>query len=234
MENNQLAQLGNRPMPMVLGEDFKKKLTDFVTALNVEPTAEELKERDGRQYVPIEIVERKLNQFFNGLWETYEFKYQVIVNELVGSLILSVYHPDAGVWLRRSGTGAVLIQQKAVYEPDGKGGQTKKKTDVLDVSLKIANTLEKDMGHLKADCIKNAAKSWGRSFGSALLRNVEDGDVLFISHETVEKDITVFSTKKELKDYFKTLPKHVINDKRVKNVLKRKEIELENPKQLEQ
>src|SRR5690606_28308558 len=106
-------------------------------------------------YLPIEKVEEKLNYYFNGLWETRNFKYQVVVNEIVGDIELRVFHPVAGIWLTRSGAGAVMIQQT-------------KGSNITDIGSKIKNTLVKDMGHLKAECIKNAAKSLGVAFGSNL------------------------------------------------------------------
>lgn len=220
----------DRPTPVQLDTEFKSKLMEFVNALNVEPDKEKevkIRKHDKVKYVPIEVVEAKLNQYFSGLWQTFNFKYQVIVNELVGDLELAIYHPVAGVWLRRSGTGAVLIQQRAEYEVDDKGNKVKKSTDVLDVSRKISNTLEKDMGHLKADCIKNAAKSLGISFGANILRDVENGDAEFIDPSQAEQVMATITSKKDLKLYYQGLPAVVANDKRIQNVLKRRQLELE-------
>lgn len=137
----------DRPNPIEISDNFKVKLSEFVTALNQEPAETEIKTRkhDKVRYVPIEVVEAKLNQYFGGLWQTLNFKYQVIVNELVGDLELAVYHPTAGVWLRRSGTGAVLIQQRSEYEVVD-GERKKKHTDVLDVSKKLPTHLKKTWG----------------------------------------------------------------------------------------
>lgn len=86
------------------------------------------------------------------------------------------------------------------------------------------------MGHLKADCIKNAAKSLGASFGANILRDIENGELNaeFMDPSVVEADLLFINDKKTLVSYFKGLPKIVAGDKRVKNALKRRQIQLEN------
>jgi hypothetical protein len=50
----------------------------------------------------------------------------------------------------------------------------KKDSAVTDISAKIHNALEMDFPHLKADCIVNAAKSFGVAFGRDLNRKDRD------------------------------------------------------------
>jgi hypothetical protein len=234
-----------RPQPIILDMDFKRRIIEFNEALAHPPGNEEVRAHpyikvdkvvDGKKvkepllYLPIEYVEAKLNHFFNGLWQTVSFKYQVIVNEIVGDLELCVYHPDAGIWLRRAGTGAVVIQQRVEYEDDGVGGRRKKEQDLLDINRKIANTLTKDMGHLKSECIKNAAKSFGRTFGSDLARSIEDlgyQDIM-LTPEAVMEEILDIESSAELRLYYDTLPIIARNDKRIRLILKEKEIQLKN------
>lgn len=238
-------QLYQRPQPVIVDSVFKEKLRLFNEAINAEPDANQVKDHpwlksdqkdeEGNElpvkYVPIEIVEEKLNYFFNGLWSTTKFKYSVIVNELVGDLELSIYHPEAGIWLTRAGAGGVIIQQRVEWETYQDGSVTKKRRkehDFLDINRKVANTLTKDMGHLKTECIKNAAKSFGKSFGSGLNRGTENGLYAdtFVTLDMVQEEIKDISSPEELKLYYETLPVVTRNDKRVKNLLKEKELQL--------
>lgn len=239
-----------RPQPIVLAKDFVKAISEFNEALAAAPEKDEIKEhpfltvtktvKDGQgnpekintklQYLPIELVEQKLNHYFHGLWQITGFKYQVIVNEIVGDLELAVYHPQAGIWLRRAGTGAVVIQQRVKYETNANGQRVKVEQDFLDINRKIANTLVKDMGHLKAECIKNAAKSFGRTFGSDLARDIEDqgyADVM-LTPEAVAEEVADIQTLQELVLYFETLPIIARNDKRIRFLLSDKRLQIKS------
>jgi hypothetical protein len=60
------------------------------------------------------------------------------------------------------------------------------------------------------------------------LRDIENGDPAeFMDPSVVEKQLSEIQTKKDLKLFYATLPKVVANDKRIKNVLKRRQLELE-------
>lgn len=216
-------------------EAFVERLLGLVNALNALPTESEVKQRyDGVTYVPIEVVESKLDHFFFGLWETYSFHYQVVVNEMVGHLELAVFNPVAGVWLRRIGTGGVLIQQRAEEHLDEDGSRVRRTADVLDVSKKIPNALESAMGHLKADCIKNAAKSLGNSFGRNLMRDIQNDSIKepeYTSMAEFVHTINQMTDKESLVLYFKEMPTTVRNDKRYRNEIKRREMEIANESQ---
>ena len=157
---------------------IQKKLANFVeNMLNSEPEPSKVKVNEhanNSKYLPIQVVEDDLNTVFYGLWETVNFKWEVIVNELVGSIDLRVYHPVTGQWITRSGGGAVVIQQSAKWITDENGKKKKVSAEITDIGRKIRNTLVKDVGHLKSECIKNAAKSLGRRFGSELNRDKEE------------------------------------------------------------
>lgn len=236
METNKMV-----PNPQRLGAvtdeavtKFKKNLIEFIETLNTKPAKEEIKKHPFLktkagpiEYIPIEVIERKLNHYFLGMWQTVNFKYEVIVNELVGDLELMVYNWEAGIWLTRSGAGAVVIQQKVQYDVDEQGRKTKKEQDLLDINRKIANTLVKDMGHLKAECIKNATKSLGDTFGSNLNRDIEDYQAgMIITPEQAEEDMETIETQKELTFYYNNLPGYLKSDKRIKNILKEREIQI--------
>jgi len=118
------------------------------------------------KYLPISFVENQLDEIFFGAWEIKDFQYQVVANEIIGSLQLRFFHPVFKTWIERTGCAAVQIQMKS--QQNGGDG------DITNVRNKITNTLEKDFPHLKAECIKNAARSIGKVFGRDLNRDSED------------------------------------------------------------
>jgi hypothetical protein len=91
---------------------------------------------------------------------------QVIANEIIGVGLLEVFHPIAAVWIKRTGTAAVMIQQVLVE----KGGSGR----ISNIDDKIKNTLVKDFPHLESECLKSAAKKLGKMFGGDLNRAFED------------------------------------------------------------
>jgi hypothetical protein len=119
----------------------------------------------------------------------------------------------ANVWIERIGVGATQIQLRSETGEDGK----KKPVDVTDVSKKIPNTVQKDLPHAKAEAIKNAAKSLGRLFGRDLNRDTDDArEVMTI--EDAEIKITSCETKKELLEFYNSLPNTMKSDKRIKKI----------------
>lgn len=197
-------------------ENLEQRLKDFVANLNQQPLKGHIKVNkfaNNSRFLPIQVIEEKLNYYFNGLWETVNFKYQVIVNEIVGDLELRVFHPEARMWLTRSGCGAVIIQQK-------------QDSEITDISAKIKNTITKDIGHLKAECIKNAAKSLGVTFGSNLNREVEDGLGSIDELEDILSQINGCKTVKELSLLYGKIPSVAHTDKKIKKAFTEKKIEL--------
>jgi len=137
---------------------------NFLKRINKPVTPKEIKVNkfaNDSKYIPISFIETRLDQYFFGFWETVNFRTQVIVNEVVGSIDLRVKHPVTGEWLTRTGAAGVPIQMKS-----GSG--------VTQVAEKIHNTLVKDYPHLKAMCVLNACKSLGKLFGRDLNRKFED------------------------------------------------------------
>lgn len=139
-------------------------LERFNQRLNTPPPKEEIKENkfaDNAKYLPISFVQMTLDEMYFGLWETVNFTKQVIVNEIVGSVELRVFHPVIKQWITKTGVAATPIRLV-------------KDSEVTDVSAKIKNALTQDAPHLLADCIKNAAKQLGKRFGRDLNRKFED------------------------------------------------------------
>ena len=157
-ENNKPARQDNRISL------YDKKSEGFVRLLNSEPNPAEIKVNPAAgnsNYLPISHVEMQLDELFQGLWQIRQFNYSVIANEIVGSLELGVFHPVLQDWIWRAGAAAVMIQQR-------------KGSEITDISAKHKNTLVKDFPHLKAECLKNAARSLGRIFGRDLNRSEID------------------------------------------------------------
>ena len=209
-----------------LMKQMQEKLMQFNQTLAQSPKEGEVRtHREGWRYIPIQVIEDKLDHFYLGHWMTENFKYSVVANEMIGSLDLVVMHPITGAWIRRTGTGAVIIQQRA--KKDEKGN--KLPVDITDISAKIPNTLTRDMGHLKAECIKNAAKSLGRAFGSDINREIDDGllsPATTVGFEQFEIDIDSIDTQHELLEYYKSLPEVLKRDRRVQAALKLRETDI--------
>ena len=114
--------------------------------------------RQSYLYTPISYVESTLDRLFLGLWQIDNFQWTTHSNEMVGSIDLSVFHPVAKQWIKRTGAAAIAVRQLK----DSKVEEF--------MTTKIKNALEQDFPHLKADCIKNAANSFGVVFGRDLNR----------------------------------------------------------------
>jgi len=149
--------------------ELRVNAQNFQKRLHSKPKGNEIKTNEhanNSKYLPISFLEMTLDELFFGLWQTKDFKSQVIANEVIGSLILSYFHPVYHIWIERVGAGAVMIQ----YKSKGKGGSG----DITNIKDKIPNTLTKDYPHLKAECFRNACLSIGKSFGRDLNRNYTD------------------------------------------------------------
>jgi hypothetical protein len=163
MEKNLQLIEGVSELPLFQAENFTK------TVLSAIPQESEIainKAAKGAKFLPISFVENTLDEIFFGAWETTDFKCQVVANEIIGWLQLRVYHPILKIWISRTGCAAVQIQMTS--KQNGGDG------DITNVRNKIINTLEKDFPHLKAECLKNAARSLGKIFGRDLNRTLED------------------------------------------------------------
>jgi hypothetical protein len=170
----------------IVAIEEKKRLQDFTSRVNKKPNPKSIKTNrlaNNSKYLPIADIEMRLDSVFDGLWETRNFTTSVIVNEVVGHIELRVFHPVAHVWITRIGSAAVQIKLRAQRDASG----NKISADVLDVSKKIVNTLQTDYPHLKAECIKNAAKSLGKFFGRDLNRE-EDLQYVSLNFDSTERE----------------------------------------------
>ena len=131
----------------------------FMSLMNQEPKKEWVKTHPfirGYQYLPIERVEYLLKtifknykieitgqgQSFNGVWVTVRVHYQ---------------HPITGDWSFHDGIGASQIQ-------------TKKGVSPADLASINNNAIGMAYPVAKTEAVKNACKSFGKLFGSDIMR----------------------------------------------------------------
>ena len=140
------------------------KLQKFTALLNREPDAANIEPTaDGKaRTLPISFVEMQLDEIFFGQWSLSEPHYQREFNEVIGSAILTVVHPISGRQIKRVGFASVVIMQDANTSL-GQFNEHKKK-----------NALDLTFPKLKAEILKNAAASLGKTFGRDLNRKKAD------------------------------------------------------------
>lgn len=163
-------------------------------------------QQGGYDTIPIGILENMLDEVYLGLWQTSDLKFQVIANEIVGSLLLEVYDPTARIWVKRQGSGAVTIRQK-------------KDSQLTDIDAKIKTALQMDFPKLQTMCLKSACKTLGKKFGRDLNRKFEDyyeeiytneAEVNVIMDELTAK-LRDCKTGQELKAVWDTYPQFANN-----------------------
>jgi hypothetical protein len=169
MAQEVMTQSGNFPIQLYDNKPFIdiQQQEGFLKSINTKP--EKTESPQGFETIPISALENDLDEVFMGLWETTNFRYTVIANEITGVLELRVFHPTARVWLTRTGMASVMIRQH-------------KDAMLTDISAKIKNGLAMDFPKLHSMCLKAAAKTFGKKFGRDLNRKYED------DYETVYTD----------------------------------------------
>jgi len=160
-QNGQAVVLHDSPNEQI--EAFRIRMQNFSTKLNSLPSPESIdKTPDGKAgTILISHIEMLLDENFFGLWETENFKWAVIANEIVGSIDLVLTHPVTNQKFRRVGAASVQIMVNAG-------------TNALDVNNKKSNALDMGFPKLKTECVKNAANSLGKLFGRDLNRKKVD------------------------------------------------------------
>lgn len=109
-------------------------------------------------YIPIDRIKMNLNIIF-GDWDWQITNWQVIANAVAVSGSLIVTHPLTGRTIRRDGIGAVAIQVKSGSAP-------------TDFSAINSDAIHKNLPAANAYALKNAARNFGKLFGSEL--NIDD------------------------------------------------------------
>jgi len=161
--SQELTQQTNQTVVAVSNDEFRTKCQNFIKRLNNLPEAQSIgKTPDGKaNTILISHLEMLLDEYFLGIWETENFRWSVITNEIVGSIDLIVLHPVTGMKIKRTGAAAIQIM-------------VNKGSDPMQVQNKKANALDMGFPKLKAECIKNAANSLGKMFGRDLNRKESD------------------------------------------------------------
>lgn len=158
-------------------ESLILRLQDFQRKLNKDPDPKELdKTPDGKAWtLPISYVEMTLDELYFGLWDTYEYKWSAITNEVQGSIVLEVIHPVTGKPIRRTGAASIVITVDSLND-EQKSGMTKAERNLyaLNPENKKPNALDLSFPKLKAECTKNAAQSLGKVFGRDINRKKTD------------------------------------------------------------
>lgn len=173
--DNQLQKPTTNSLEAVQVEDMRINLQNFLIKLNSNPSTESMdKTADGKAHtILISHIEMLLDEYFFGLWETENFKWSVVANEIVGSIDLCFYHPTAGIRMKRTGAAAIQIMVDKV--PDDIKDQPKLKNAwALNPENKKSNALDMSFPKLKAECLKNAANSLGKLFGRDINRKKQD------------------------------------------------------------
>lgn len=172
--NNQIAHGFNNEAI----ETFRIAMQNFHTKLNSNPTPESIdKTPDGKAgTILISHIEMLLDEYFFGLWETENFKWAVIANEIVGSIDLVFTHPVTNTKYRRVGAASIQIM-------------VDKGTAPLDVNNKKPNALDMGFPKLKTECVKNAANSLGKLFGRDLNRKKSDNYNPLIKPDRAKKEL---------------------------------------------
>ncbi|MCA9368227.1 hypothetical protein KC887_08310 [Candidatus Kaiserbacteria bacterium] len=208
-QSKQLAKLGadaglvdaETPWPVLF-----PKIEQFQKAINQKPRANEIKTNPhagNSKYLPISFVEMKLDEMFGGLWNWTITGTQVVANELMVWGDIEVFHPRAMIWIKRSGSAAVPIQQS-------------KNSQITDMNAKIKNALVKNFPAAEAEALKSAAKKLGKMFGRDLNRDHEDEFFGIVDQaekaQSVEDEINAFTNEAELKKWWNNNRQHWNND----------------------
>lgn len=188
--NNQLAASDDQI------KEFREKMQNFINKLNLEPNPSEIdKTPDGKaNSIPISFIEMTLDEYFFGLWDTENFKWAVIANEVVGSIDLTVLNPVTGTKIKR--VGAAAIQIMVDKRPDN----VSPSQWANDPMNKKPNALDMGFPKLKAECTKNAAQSLGKLFGRDINRKKADQ-----FNGLIKKEITPYEQLKSLFEEKKNL-----------------------------
>lgn len=143
---------------------IRKRLEDFTKAIHKDPqNIKANKYSGGAQYVPIEELEMLMDEIFLGHWKTRTIGAARVVGDSIAyDLEVDFLHPVSGIWLTRSGSGAVPLELKA-----GQNGAIHR----LDFEKINAKAIQKNAPAAKAMAFRNAVQSIGRIFGRDLNRD---------------------------------------------------------------
>jgi hypothetical protein len=158
-------------------DKLRLQIQEFQRRLNQEPDPKELDSTpDGKaKTLPISFIEMTLDELYMGMWDTQNFQWSAITNEVQGSIELVVVHPITGREIRRTGAASIVITVDSLSD-DEKKGMSKQNRNLyaLNPENKKPNALDMGFPKLKAECTKNAAQSLGKIFGRDVNRKKFD------------------------------------------------------------
>ncbi|MCJ7447951.1 MAG: secretory pathway Sec39 family protein [Bacteroidales bacterium] len=171
---------------------FWARLQNFMEILNGDVEKDKLQDHPivkDCKYLPISHMEMALDELFFGQWNTENFKWQVISNEVVGSIELSVFHPLTKQWIKRTGATAIQIMVDSIP------AEQKKKMSRQEINSWAVSVDNKKPGaltnggfaKLKAECFKNACLSFGRYLGRDVNREHTASDYLGVIKDPDER-----------------------------------------------
>lgn len=128
----------------------------FSISLNDEPPADEIRQNDdGSLYIPISIIQTKLDRFFYCHW-SFQMSREVFGRKWArGSGYIEVIHPITNQVIRRNGDAAIIL----------------------------TGNLRTDSPRLEAMVLLSCAKKLGKAFGRDLNRTKEDAPLPTIKIE---------------------------------------------------
>ncbi len=148
-------------------KEFRLRCQAFAEQMNKLPPESSIVQTLDKKALTIAIshVQTTLDEYFFGLWDTKNFRWQSHGDKIMGCLDLVVINPVTGMPITRQGGAAVKITKDPV--PDIMNTSTDIKTEEDD-------ELELGFPALISLCTKNAAKSLGKMFGRDLNRTITD------------------------------------------------------------
>lgn len=174
----------------LLRGEKRARLENFQKLVNVNPKKhDKLKDYirehpiSGTDYLPIGVKQTLLDEIFFGLWNIKNAQWKQVLNEICFTLELEVFHPVQEIWITRTGSGAVPIQQDKGSTPD-------------QIEKKKTRALEKDFPHAEANAFSNACGKLGKIFGRDLGRNFSET----IDYQGMISDEKVQNMHKSLAD----------------------------------
>lgn len=159
----------------------------FLKIINADPEGVKTSEDGAYKFIPISVIEGKLDELFYGEW-SFSLDREVIGRfYATGKGSLSYRHPVTGNWITKSGTAAVSLTKEITM----------------------------DYPKLESQCILNAAKKIGPVFGRNLNRDRDDAEPLPVVQVEASDDlneelanemvkISLIKFKEEAEEYIKS------------------------------
>lgn len=144
-------------------ENLRLQLNGFMNIVSTKPNPSVLKANpfaNNAKYVPIGIIQMKLDQIFLGHWEWEITDTKILGNAICVTGVLRVLHPFTRHWIKRSGIGAIPFELKSGSNPN-------------EAEKINAKAVTKNAPAANAEAFKNACKTLGNMFGRHLNRDFD-------------------------------------------------------------